>query len=150
MHDFASMTKFAHTFMSICYGACVRGLESFSQLVLFDFNSESYGIVAAPWVIHDAPRFPHRGLMVDTSRHFLPVSALREIVHSLPYSKINVLHWHMSDYQSFPMQSKTYPKLWDAAYSAQEKYTQVKVLGGSLCVWCGFLPSCSPLRCTGD
>ena len=44
---------------------------------------------------------------------------------SLTYAKVNVLHWHMSDTQSFPMQVKSYPKLWDGAYSPQEKYTQV-------------------------
>jgi len=35
-----------------------------------------------------------------------------------------VLHWHMSDSQSFPMQSTSAPKLWEGAYSADERYTQ--------------------------
>ena len=47
------------------YGA-MRGLETFSQLVAFDFESESYVVENAPWTITDAPRFPHRGLMIDT------------------------------------------------------------------------------------
>lgn len=108
------------------YGA-LRGLETFSQLVRFDFGSGSYFVPGAPWAITDAPRFPHRGLMVDTSRHFETLAALRRIVDSLPYAKLNVLHWHMSDSQSFPMQSTTAPKLWDGAYSAQERYTQADV-----------------------
>lgn len=33
----------------------------------------------------------------------------------------------MSDSQSFPFESITHPKLWDAAYSAQERYTQLDV-----------------------
>lgn len=54
------------------YGA-LRGLESFSQLVKFDYENESYMIRQAPWLIKDSPRFPHRGILLDTSRHFQPL-----------------------------------------------------------------------------
>ncbi len=49
------------------YGA-LRGLETFSQLVQFDFVAGVYTLRNAPWLIADEPRFPHRGLMVDTAR----------------------------------------------------------------------------------
>lgn len=67
------------------YGA-LRGLESFSQLVFFDWahhqakphHPHRYLLPAgAPLRIADRPRFPWRGLMVDTSRHFLPVGHLK-------------------------------------------------------------------------
>ena len=99
----------------------LRGLETFSQLVLFDFDLGRYLIGNAPWTIEDDARFPHRGLMIDTSRHFQPLAAIRGVIDSLPYTKLNVLHWHMSDSQSFPFESKTRPKLWDAAYSPQQR-----------------------------
>ena len=35
-------------------------LETFSQLVLFDFDSQSYGVANGPWSIQDMPRFHHR------------------------------------------------------------------------------------------
>ena len=35
-------------------------------------------------------------------------------------AKLNVLHLHLSDMQSFPVQVKKYPKLWSAAYSTVE------------------------------
>ena len=105
------------------YGA-MHCLETFSQLVSFSFDDESYFVNDAPVSITDFPRFSHRGLMVDTARHFETLASLRHIIDSLPYSKINVLHWHMVDTQSFPFQSKTYPKLWDGAYSEVEKFTQ--------------------------
>jgi hypothetical protein len=38
-----------------------------------------------------------------------------------------VLHWHMSDTQSFPFESKTHPRLWEGAYSSQEKYSQLDI-----------------------
>lgn len=108
------------------YGA-LHGLETFSQLVRFDFDTESYYIPSAPWNIADAPRFPHRGLMVDTARHYQTLRSLKRIIDSLPYAKINTLHWHMVDTQSFPMQSRSSPKLWNGAYSPQERYTQSDV-----------------------
>jgi hypothetical protein len=45
------------------YGA-LRGLETFSQMVVFDFDERAYYIDNLPWNINDTPRFPHRGLMV--------------------------------------------------------------------------------------
>jgi hexosaminidase len=103
------------------YGA-MHCLETFSQLVTFSFDDETYSITSTEIV--DFPRFPHRGLMVDTARHFETLASLRHIIDSLPYAKINVLHWHMSDSQSFPFQVKSFPKLWDGAYSEVEKFTQ--------------------------
>jgi hexosaminidase len=97
------------------------GMESFSQIVRFNFTTQAYSIASAPWRLHDAPRFPHRGLMIDLSRHFLPLASIRSIIDSIAYAKMNVLHLHISDEQSFPMEIRSYPKLWDAAYSDQER-----------------------------
>jgi hexosaminidase len=110
------------------YGA-MRGLETFSQLVLYDFDKMNYNVQNGPWSIKDAPRFPHRGLMIDSARHFDTLASVRGIIDSLSYAKCNVLHWHMSDTQSFPFQSKTHPKMWLGAYSSQEKYTQADIAG---------------------
>ena len=90
------------------YGA-LRGLETFAQLVTSD------GEIAAHSVV-DFPRFPHRGIMLDTSRHFLPVSFIVSFLDAMSYSKLNVLHLHLTDSQSFPVESTTFPKLTDAAF----------------------------------
>lgn len=111
---------------STVFGA-YRGLETFSQLVVFNATAHRYVIPQGPWTIKDAPRFPHRGVLMDTSRHFQPVSELKMLIDSLAYAKFNVLHWHVVDTQSFPLESKTYPKLWDGAYSEDERYTQEDV-----------------------
>lgn len=68
-----------------------------------------------------------KGLMIDTSRHFQTLAEIRRVIDSLPYAKLNVLHWHISDDQSYPFESKTYPKLWEAAHSKQERYTQLDI-----------------------
>jgi hexosaminidase len=72
------------------YGA-LRALESLSQLVLFDSLTGIYSIIGAPIDITDAPRYPHRGLLLDTSRHFQPIAALKRTIDSLSYAKYNGL-----------------------------------------------------------
>ena len=108
------------------YGA-LRALETFSQMVTFDFDAGLYEIIGAPWKVDDTPRFAHRGLMIDTARHYETLAAIRGVVDSLPYAKLNVLHWHMVDIQSFPFESKTSPKLWEGAYAPSQRYTQADV-----------------------
>jgi hexosaminidase len=110
------------------YGA-LRALETFSQLVRYDFDSGTYAVAGAPWRIDDAPRFPHRGLMVDTGRHYQPLASIRAIIDSLVYAKLNVLHWHMVDTESFPFEVRSHPKLWDAAHGTSQRYTQADVAG---------------------
>ena len=122
-----SVTAAAATLKAKTVFGALRGLETFSQLVEFDFTSEAYTIPNAPLSIHDAPRFPHRGLMIDTSRHFQPLASIRAIIDSLPYAKLNVLHWHVVDKQSFPLRSESNPKLWDGAYDLHSRYTHADV-----------------------
>ena len=47
-------------------------------------------------------RFAYRGVMVDSSRHFLPVPTLEAILDGMAASALNVLHWHLVDARSFP------------------------------------------------
>jgi len=108
---------------STVYGA-LRGLETFSQLVVYDYDTTTYTVSNAPWMIKDSPRFPHRGLMIDCARHYQPVSSILHIIDSLPFAKLNVLHIHIADEQSFPLQSFSSPKLWLGSFSSQERYTQ--------------------------
>uniref|UniRef100_A0A0D3G2J7 beta-N-acetylhexosaminidase n=2 Tax=Oryza TaxID=4527 RepID=A0A0D3G2J7_9ORYZ len=41
----------------------------------------------------------------------------------MSFSKLNVLHWHIIDEQSFPLEVPSYPKLWKGSYSKLERYT---------------------------
>jgi hexosaminidase len=104
------------------YGA-IRGLETFSQLVSHTGNR--YMIQAGH--VEDEPRFAWRGLLVDSSRHFLPVDVLKQQIDAMAYSKFNVLHWHIVDSQSFPYPSTSHPKLTLGAYSPSHVYTQSQI-----------------------
>ena len=78
-------------------------LQTLSQLVTYDFDADAYW-TAAPVTVADAPRFPWRGLMVDPARHFLPPSVLQATVDSMAYAKLNTLHVHVVDCDSWPLQ----------------------------------------------
>ncbi|HVU81946.1 MAG TPA: family 20 glycosylhydrolase, partial [Rhodanobacteraceae bacterium] len=61
--------------------------------------------------IEDAPAYPWRGVMLDVSRHFYPVSFVEKQLDLLSYYKINTFHWHLTDDQGWRIQIKRYPKL---------------------------------------
>ncbi|CAF1111011.1 unnamed protein product [Didymodactylos carnosus] len=54
----------------------LRGIETFSQLLFI--NNDNQLVVNDTVTIIDSPRFRHRGLMLDTARHFLPVPILKK------------------------------------------------------------------------
>jgi hexosaminidase len=85
----------------------LHGLQTFLQLV--DVSPDGF---AAPAVtINDKPRFPWRGLMIDSARHFVPLDVLKRNIDGLEAVKMNVFHWHLSENQGFRVESKKFPKL---------------------------------------
>jgi hexosaminidase len=105
------------------FGA-IWGLQTFRQLVVYNTTTQTYGIHSLPIIITDSPRFPWRGLLIDTSRHYLSVSSILNQIEALSAAKMNVLHWHAVDAQSFPIQSVTFPFLSKSgAYAPDAIYT---------------------------
>jgi hexosaminidase len=103
----------------------LRGLETFSQLI----HLEGESLVVKATTIIDFPRFSHRGILLDTARHFQPVYIILQILDAMAYNKFNVLHWHITDDQSFPYVSRTYPELSEqgAYHPVSKVYEQTDV-----------------------
>jgi len=49
--------------------------------------------------------------MLDSSRHFLSMRAILDNLDLMEMNKMNVFHWHITDDNSFPYQSSTFPDL---------------------------------------
>jgi hexosaminidase len=56
-----------------------------------------------PLLVDDAPRFRYRGLLLDSARHYLPLPSLLRTLDAMSATKLNVLHWHLTDAESFPL-----------------------------------------------
>ena len=100
----------------------LRGMQTFLQLI----HQDKDGFVLDAVTIHDKPRFPWRGLMLDSSRHFQPMPQVLEELDAMEMVKLNVLHWHLSDDQGFRVESHRYPKL-QTMGSDGEFYTQAEI-----------------------
>ncbi len=85
----------------------LHGLQTFLQLV----QITPRGFVAPAVTIDDQPRFPWRGLMLDVSRHFMPLDVVYRTLDGMEAVKLNVFHWHLSDDQGFRVESKRFPLL---------------------------------------
>jgi hexosaminidase len=85
----------------------IRGLETFAQLVA----PAEKGFAAPAVHIEDRPRFPWRGLMIDSSRHWMPLPLILRNIDAMAAVKLNVFHWHLADDQGFRVESKKFPAL---------------------------------------
>jgi hexosaminidase len=66
----------------------MRGMESFTHFLLRNpEESNRVEVTLGNINVEDAPRFHHRGLMIDTARHYLSVSTIQKVIDTLPVSK---------------------------------------------------------------
>jgi hexosaminidase len=62
-------------------------------------------------VIRDAPRFPWRGWMLDSVRHFFTPDEVRRMIDAMALHKLNILHWHLDDDSGWRIEIKKWPRL---------------------------------------
>ncbi|HEX4664447.1 MAG TPA: family 20 glycosylhydrolase [Terriglobales bacterium] len=97
----------------------IHGLQTLLQLVAIG----AQGFAAPAVHIEDTPRFPWRGLLLDSCRHWMPVEVVKRTLDGMEAVKMNVLHFHLSEYQAFRVESKKFPKLQEMG-SGGQYYTQ--------------------------
>lgn len=97
----------------------MRALETLYQLM----SNDSLHYYFPESQINDSPRYKWRGLMIDVSRHFMPVDVIKRNINGMALVKMNVLHLHLSDNQSVRVESKIFPQIQEKC-SNGEYFTQ--------------------------
>jgi hexosaminidase len=91
------------------------GMQSLLQLMPVQvFSPRAVSNVA--WtvpccLVEDQPRYAYRGLHLDVSRHFFPVSFIKKYIDLIALHKQNTFHWHLTDDQGWRIEIKKYPGL---------------------------------------
>ena len=99
-----------------------HGLQTFLQLV----RVTDHGFSVPALTVDDHPRFPWRGLLIDSGHRFVPIDAVKRNLNAMEAVKLNVFHWRFADDQGFHIESKKFP-LFQQKASGGLYYTQDEV-----------------------
>ena len=95
------------------YGGVFNGVVTLMQLLPADvYNHGIKGSVEVPYCeIDDAPRYSHRGFMLDVCRTWMDKEAVMDFIDLLAYHKINSLRLHLTDDEAWRLEIKSHPEL---------------------------------------
>ncbi len=89
----------------------ISGVSTLIQLGLLQENPSQLSFAT----INDQPRFSYRGLHLDVSRHFVPLSFVKKYIDVMALYRFNNFHWHLTDGAGWRLEIKKYPKLTSTA-----------------------------------
>jgi hexosaminidase len=103
----------------------IRGLQTFLQLVRITPRGFSVPVVS----IADKPRFPWRGLLIDSGHRFVSIPTVKRNLDGMEAVKLNVFHWRFADNQGFHVESKSFPRLQEkgsgGTYYSQDEVREI-------------------------
>ncbi|KAI9171982.1 beta-N-acetylhexosaminidase [Paramyrothecium foliicola] len=118
------------TIKSRSYIGSLRGLETFSQLFYQHSSGNTYYTKQAPVSIEDSPEFPHRGVLLDVSRNWFEIEDIKRTIDAMSWNKLNRLHIHITDSQSWPIEIPALPRLAEkGAYRKGLTYSPADIAG---------------------
>jgi len=89
------------------YQALTMAQTTLLQLVFMHGEKVCFPVLS----IRDKPTAKYRGLMIDLARNWHSIKTIKKLIDLSSFYKSNYLHLHFSDYQSYTLPSKKYPKL---------------------------------------
>lgn len=98
----------------------LHAFTTLQQIILYEDGAFHVESAVEVW---DQPLFPHRGIMIDSGRNYLKIDTIKAQIDIMSLSKMNVLHWHIEDSQSWPIILKSYPQMSKGAFTERETYT---------------------------
>ena len=84
-------------------------IQTLRKSLPFDAKGENIVMPAAE--IYDYPRFGHRGMMLDVSRHIFDLDSIKEFIDVMALHNMNKFHIHLTDDQGWRIEIKKYPEL---------------------------------------
>ncbi|XP_032672325.1 chitooligosaccharidolytic beta-N-acetylglucosaminidase [Odontomachus brunneus] len=112
----------AHITAKTYFGARY-GIETLSQLIVYD-ELRNIIQIANDVYVFDGPKYPYRGILLDTSRNYVNKETILRTIDGMAMSKLNTFHWHITDSHSFPYVSRTWPEFVKyGSYSQTKIYT---------------------------
>ena len=84
-------------------------IQTLRKSLPFDAKGENIVMPAAE--IYDYPRFGHRGMMLDVSRHIFALDSIKEFIDVMALHNMNKFHIHLTDDQGWRIEIKKYPEL---------------------------------------
>ena len=95
------------------YGGVFNGVVTLLQLLPEEVYSHSLQLHATIecCTIKDAPRYPHRGFMLDPCRTWIAKEAIMDYIDLLALHKINNLRLHLTDDEAWRLEIKSHPEL---------------------------------------
>jgi hexosaminidase len=85
------------------------GLQSLRSLL--PAPAAGKGLTLPALRVLDAPRFGHRGFMMDVSRNFQPKAQVLRVIDLMARYKLNVLHFHMTEDEAWRVEIDGLPEL---------------------------------------
>lgn len=73
-------------------------------------TGDTPGVIPAV-TLEDAPRFPWRGMMLDSARNPQSPAFIKRFIEWMALNKLNRFHWHLVDDQGWRLQIRKYPRL---------------------------------------
>lgn len=89
--------------------AVFYGVQTLRKSLPFNARGEKIELPAAE--IYDYPRFSHRGMMLDVSRHIFDLDSIKEFIDVMALHNMNKFHIHLTDDQGWRVEIKKYPEL---------------------------------------
>lgn len=89
------------------YQSLAMAKTTLLQLVTFQEDRIGFPMVT----VQDHPDAGYRGLMIDLARAWHPVDSIKKLIDVAAFYKSNYVHLHFTDYQSYTLPSREYPKL---------------------------------------
>lgn len=103
----------------------LHSFTTLQQLLIADDNGNMH--IEQPVTIDDGPLYPIRGIMIDSARNFISTKKILSQIDTMALSKLNVLHWHITDTQSWPIEIRAYPEMTKDAYSKKKTFSHQDV-----------------------